>query len=321
MITRSTASLAAALTLLLAAPVTRAQPRRTPPPPVTTPRTAPAPAPAPVAAPAPAPVAAQEPAPAPTPHPSPAPAPARETIPRFGRTEEHSVGMRLWLWNTPAWIPGLFAHTEGEWSGPLTVSPGLEYVYRRNSLDLILGVQYTGLGTDPGFLRGKNEADIALERIQSSLWFLNVSGTFLWTARINDWVEFQGGVGLMLGYVGGELNRTQVYRDANNALRECGTGTNAGGAPQEVPAPGGRPSLPYANGYCGTDNNHYLYRDGTRYSEPSVFNGGSIPRLLLLPSLPHLAFHFRPHRHFDIRVDGGFAIAGFYGGLAMHYVF
>lgn len=248
--------------------------------------------------------------------------PASAGPPRFGRNEEHSLGMRLWLWNTPAWIPGLFAHVEGDWSGPLTVSPGLEYVYRKGSLDLILGMQYTGLGTGEGFLRGNNEADIALERIQSSLYFLNVSGTFLWTVRINDWAEFQGGIGLMLGYVGGDLNRTQVYRDTPGGTpRECGTGTLAGGAPQPQPSPGGRPALPYAGGYCGTDNNHYLYNDGTRFSEASIFNGGSIPRLLLLPSLPHLAFHFRPHRHFDIRVDGGFAIAGFYGGLAMHYVF
>ncbi len=257
-----------------------------------------------------------------TPHPAPARDPAARTYRHFGRNEEHSVGARFWMWITPSWIPGLFAHVEGDWGGALTVSPGVEYVYRKGNLDLVIGAQYLGLGTGEGFLRGRNEQDIALERIQSSLWFANISGTFLWTVRINEWAEFQGGVGLMLGYTGGELNRTQVYRPTpGGAPRECGTG-----AGQPVPSPGGRPNPGYApaptgGNYCGNDNNHYLYNNGTRYAERSIFDGGSIPRVLLLPTLPHLAFHFRPHRHFDIRVDGGFAIAGFFGGLAMHYVF
>ena len=259
-----------------------------------------------------------------TPHPAPARSvTAAATGPRlFGRNEEHSVGARFWMWITPSWLPGAFAHVEGDWGGALTVSPGIEYVYRKGSLDLVIGAQYLGLGTGVGYLRGNNEGDIALERIQSSLWFANISGTFLWTVRINEWAEFQGGVGLMLGYTGGELNRTQVYREGvGGAIRECGTGSLAGGAPQPLPSPGGRPAVPYAGNYCGTDNNHYLYNDGTRYAERSIFDGGAIPRVLLLPSLPHLAFHFRPHRNFDIRVDGGFALAGFFGGLAMHYVF
>lgn len=257
--------------------------------------------------------------PVPTPHPAPSRTPRANPDPgpaRFGRTEEHSLGMRLWLWNTPAWMPGLFAHVEGDWSGPLTASPGLEYVYRRNRLDVVLGVQWMDLSTGAGYLRGRNEADIALERIESSLWFLNVNSTFLWSVPIADWVEFQGGIGLMLGYVGGNLNRTQVYRGANGQPVECGSLPG-----QSRPIPGGRPSLPAEGGYCGIDNNHYLYSDGTRFTEPSIFNGGSIPRLMLMPSLPHLAFHFRPHRHVDIRLDGGFALAGFFGGIAAHYVF
>lgn len=257
-----------------------------------------------------------------TPHPAPATAPraaADAGPPRFGRTEEHSLGMRLWLWNTPAWLPGLFAHVEGDWSGPLTASPGLEYVYRRNRLDVVLGVQWMDLSTGAGYLRGRSEPDIALERIESSLWFLNVNGTFLWSVPIADWVEFQGGVGLMLGYVGGSLYRTQVYRGTNGQPVECfAQGPQGTTAP---PPPGGTPTTPTQGGYCGVDNNHYRYSDGTRYAEPSMFNGGSIPRLMLMPTLPHLAFHFRPHRHVDIRVDGGFALAGFFGGIAAHYVF
>ena len=38
-------------------------------------------------------------------------------------------------------------------------------------------------------------------------------------------------------------------------------------------------------------------------------------------SIPHLALHFRPHHNIDVRVDGGFGVTGFYGGLATHWVF
>jgi hypothetical protein len=38
-------------------------------------------------------------------------------------------------------------------------------------------------------------------------------------------------------------------------------------------------------------------------------------------SIPHLSLHFRPHRYLDVRLDGGFAVVGFYGGLATHFIF
>ena len=67
----------------------------------------------------------------------------------------------------------------------------------------------------------------------------------------------------------------------------------------------------------------YVNADGTRFSEPrlTASNSGSIPPVVPWLSLPHLALHFRPHRNFDVRVDGGFAVIGFYSGLAVHYVF
>ena len=62
---------------------------------------------------------------------------------RFGRNVEHSLGARFWIWNTPAWMVNIFAHVANDWSGPVTFSPGLEYVYRKGSLDLVVGLQYT----------------------------------------------------------------------------------------------------------------------------------------------------------------------------------
>jgi hypothetical protein len=221
--------------------------------------------------------------------------------------------MRAWLFNVPSWMVGLFAEIQGDWSGPLTLAIGPEYTYRRGGIDIVVGIQYTGLGADPGFIHGNGETAIATERVQSSLWAVYGNALFLWHHRFNDWFELQYGVGVGLGYVGGDLYRTQVYDTGGGSYAEC----------DNMPPPGQRPALPTRGGYCDTANNHYVYSDGTRYSEGRLTdtNSGSIPPVVPWLSLPHLALHFRPHRNVDIRLDGGFALIGFYGGLAAHYVF
>ena len=243
-------------------------------------------------------------------------APPTEAYPRFGRAMEHSVGARAWAFITPPWMVRLFAYVDDNWSGVLSVSPGLEYVYRKGGLDVIAGLQYTSLSADPGYFHGSGEQDIATERVQSDLWVLYANVLFLWGTRFNDWFELQYGTGVGLGYVGGNLYRTQVYNDGGT-YREC----------DPVP-PGTRPALPSRGGYCDTANAHYPYTDNTRYSEPRLgeprpgeSSTGAIPPVVPWISIPHLALHFRPHRNVDIRLDGGFALVGFYGGLAAHYVF
>lgn len=231
--------------------------------------------------------------------------------PRFGRAREHSLGLRVWLWNTPAWMVGVFSHVQGEWSGPLTVSPALEYVFRNGLLDIVVGIQYLDLGTSPGLIRGKSESDVALERVESQLWTLGVNALFLYTSRINDWFEIQYGGGVGVSYVGGDLYRNQVEPNGTGGYVDC----------RVRPPPGGTPTTVSGGGYCDQSNNHYVYSDGTRYSEPRSTSGGSLPPVVPFVSLPHVALHFRPHRNVDIRVDGGFGIIGFYGGLASHFVF
>ncbi len=224
---------------------------------------------------------------------------------RFGRDKEYSVGFRSWMFIIPGWIPGLFAYSEPGWSGVLTPAIGPEFVYRRGNLDVVVGIQYTGLQAADGFFHGSNEGEQATERVKSSLWGLYANALFLWNVRPTDWFEFQYGAGLGLGYIGGDLYRVQVFRNGGSGpFLDC-----AGpGSPGAVAPTGVR--------YCDSANNHY-----GSYTEPSVFDGGSLPRVLPWISLPHLAMHFRPHRNVDIRVDGGFALIGFYTGIAAHYVF
>lgn len=228
-----------------------------------------------------------------------------EEVPRFGRSMEHAAGLRTWFFTVPSWMVGLFANVNPEWSGATNIAIGPEYTYRRGSLDVVVGLQYTGLQAADGYFHGSSEGDQATERVKSSLWAFYANALFLWHVRAGDWFEFQYGAGVGLGYVGGDLYRNQVYRTTpGGSFADCrgplmpGTVTSSGEA------------------YCDRANNHY-----GSYTEPYLTSSGNIPPVIPWISLPHLALHFRPHRHFDIRLDGGFALVGFYGGAALHYVF
>lgn len=223
-----------------------------------------------------------------------------ENVPRFGRANEHAVGMRAWVFIMPSWMVGLFANVNPGWSGATNLAIGPEYTLRRGGLDVVLSLQYTGFQADSGYFRGKSESDVATERVQSSLWGLYANALFLWHHRFNDWFELQYGAGVGLGYVGGDLYRTQVYPGSAGGYNDC-TGQ---GSPR--------------SDYCDFANQHY---NGYREGRLTDTNSGSIPPVIPWISLPHLAAHFRPHRNVDVRLDGGFALIGFYTGLAAHYVF
>ncbi|MEZ4405950.1 MAG: hypothetical protein R3A52_05695 [Polyangiales bacterium] len=203
---------------------------------------------------------------------------------------------------------GIFAHVQGDWSGPLTVSPALEYVFRNGLLDIVVGIQYLDLGTSAGLIRGKSEADVALERVESQLWTLGVNALFLYTSRINDWFEIQYGGGVGISYVGGDLYRNQVEPNS----------TGSGYVDCRVrPPPGGTPTTVSGGGYCDQSNNHYVYSDGTRYSEPRSTSGGSLRRSC--PSSRSPTSRCTSGR--TATSTSASTAAGIIGGLASHFVF
>jgi hypothetical protein len=245
-----------------------------------------------------------------TPPPPPPPPPPRRPAPPPDR--RRGLGFRFWGWYTPPWMVGLFATEagKGDWRGALSFTPGSEltfttgpeYTFRRGNLDVVLGLQYTGLGAEPGYFHGTDEDDIDTERIESQLWLIYANVLFLWHTRVTDWFELQYGTGVGLGYVGGDLYRTQVHPAGGGLYDEC-TGL---GMPDTM--------------YCSNNNAHFRNADGTRFSEGRLSDtvSGSIPPVVPWVSLPHVALYFRPHRRFDFRLDGGFALIGFYAGLAAH---
>jgi hypothetical protein len=232
----------------------------------------------------------------------------RRRAPLNFQGQEYSVGWRFWVMGVPRFIVTLFAHVEQPWGGALNVATGPEFVYRNRGFEISVAGMYTGYGADGGFFRGTNEGPTSTELVKSDLWGLYLTSHFLWGIKFHPMFEFQAGVGLGLGFIGGNLYRTQAYQGAGGAFQEC-------------PGPSTQPD------YCANPNNgHYPGvvsggPNGGRYVEPNWFGGGYVPVVIPWFSLPHLALHIRPHRNFDFRVEGGFALIGFYGGLSAHYVF
>lgn len=224
------------------------------------------------------------------------------------RGAEYAVGARFWVVHVPRFIVGLFTRIEPGWNGGTNIAAGPEFVYRSNGMEVQLGVMYVGYGADAGFFRGLNEPPNATERIESNLWGLYVTSTFMWGWRLHRMFEIQLGAGLGAGYIGGNLYRSQAYQSGSE-WRDC------------VNEPGG--STPPAGPECMNDNHHYTRQaaDGSRYSEPNWFGGGYVPVIIPWVSLPQVAFHFRPHRNFDIKLEGGYGLISFYGGASVHVIF
>ncbi len=225
----------------------------------------------------------------------------------------YSLGWRFWYHGVPSFIVGLFAKVDGPWAGGGGVVTGPEFVYRNGAVDIVLGVQYSGYYADYGHLRGLNEPISATEQIKVDLWSIQVTSHFLYGIRANRFFEFQIGAGIGAGGMTGRLNRYQ----ARPAMTPSGYAACS--------MSDATPSEP-----CNSNvNNHFADQVDSQgrgtggYQENNWVNagGGYVPLLIPWLSLPHMAFHIRPHRHFDIRLEGGFSLIGFYGGATAHAVF
>ncbi len=214
-----------------------------------------------------------------------------------------SLGWRFWVNGVPASIVRLFAYTDPAWGGMVNVATGPELVIRRDNLDIAVAAMYAGYQAPAGFFRGSREPPEDTERWESTLYAFFLTTHFLWGIRVNKMFEIQLGLGLGLGYLSGNLYRSQAYptNAQQTTWEDCVSPT--GGPPE----------------YCANNpNDHYTQNKAT---EPSMFKGGAIPTIMPWISIPHFGFHFRPHKNVDIRADVGWALISFYGGLSVHYVF
>jgi len=237
--------------------------------------------------------------------PNPTPAPAQHPL-LLDTGKQYGLGWRAWALITPPAFVSVFATVEPGWAGGVNIATGPEFIYRSGNLEVVVGAMYVGYNAPVGYVRGLREPTQETEQIIANMYGLYLTSHFLWGIRANRWFEVQLGVGIGVGYIGGNLYRSQAtFRTA--------TATTPGTWVDCV-SPGRGPE-------CGTNNNHYTGTTGMPYTEPSIFSGGSLPSLLPWVSIPQIGLHFRPHQRFDIKLETGFAFVGIYAGGSAHVFF
>jgi hypothetical protein len=252
----------------------------------------------------------------------PAGDPNRMLMREVGST--YSLGWRFWYQSVPGFIVGLFAKVLDGWGGGGGVATGPEFVYRNGAVEIMLGLQYAGYYAGYGTLHGLGEMQDAAEQIKVDLWSIQVTSHFMYGIRANRFFEFQIGAGIGAGGMGGTLNRYQAYETSPGSGRFAACALNA--ANSMAPGMGAATVREPCNQAV---NNHFAMnvdaqgRGTGGYAENNWVGtgGGFVPLIIPWLSLPHMAFHIRPHRNFDFRLEGGYSLIGFYGGGTAHYVF
>jgi hypothetical protein len=191
---------------------------------------------------------------------------------------------------------------------------GVEATYSRSHLDITINGFWQGYRTYGPFLAdGDPEQDT--EMIDSSLSQAAIGVNFMWNAEISSKFKFLYGLDFGVGYVLGELRRTEAYRTSDPSA----PGYKAGWAPCAAPGDPGVTTdegVPYCDGPSvpdGEDGGHYNVRGR------SWLNGGSVPNAWFRFA-PHLALQYSPNPGVRIRVDGGFDLfSGFFAGGAIAF--
>lgn len=193
----------------------------------------------------------------------------------------------------------------------LNVGSGLFYNYRRDGLNIIAEVWWSGFHTQSTY-HGLNESDFEREWIESELNVVFANIVLMWSIPIADWLAFEIGFGVGFGGVYGGLYRTEARPDGSGGFTPCdGPGTpdpTYCDAPDASYGDGSRPQGE------GSYDRYY------RTSQPYNFSGG-VPPLFFWVDLPRVAIRIKPMRQIQIRVEGGYAAYAIYFGGSLAFGF
>ena len=154
-------------------------------------------------------------------------------------------------------------------------------------------------GLDPVPIKGNGEEEFAWEIVSADLTVVYLTADMLWSHPLANRLDLTYGGGLGLGWVLGDVRRTQAQRV---------DGGTEGNADDYVPCATQNSSV-----YCDDVNDHY---DG--YTEPSWFDGGAKP--VVLPWVSAQAgLRYRPHSRVITRLDVGLSTSGLFFTVGADY--
>jgi hypothetical protein len=153
----------------------------------------------------------------------------------------------------------------------------------------------------PVALKGSGDVEEAWEIVESQMKSLYLTIDYLWTTPLGEHLALSYGGGAGLGFLFGDLKRTQAALETNGRA----------GNPDDYAACSGE-GQPNLN-YCDQSNSHYA-----GYGEPNWFHGGSKP--VVFPWLSgQVGLRYRVQDKLVTRLDLGVATSGLFLGLGADY--
>lgn len=178
---------------------------------------------------------------------------------------------------------------------------GPEFSIRDDNVEYVLSAWLALYQMDPVALKGSSDAEEAWEIVDSRMKSLYLTFDYLWHHPFSRTLELSYGGGAGLGFLFGDLHRTQATLSTGGSKGDPGAYVKCDGI--DMPS----------RDYCDNINNHY---DG--YGEPNWFHGGAKP--VLFPWVTgQIGLRYQPHPKFVARLDLGLGTSGLYFGVGADY--
>lgn len=207
---------------------------------------------------------------------------------------------------------------------------GGEFIRRRDGMDVIASVYYADYRFSGPFL-AKDDPPQDVEWIDSDMWAVMGSVTLLWGSHFSDWFAIQYGLGVGVGWLFGDMVRTEAY-PSNSGHSRCVAPTGPG-LPGSAQSSDPNDPAAFSGGlgetveqYCAPPSSFPTDADGDDGEHYGVtartwFDSGSRPNLWFRFA-PQLSLRFKPMHQLVIRVDGGFDLfSGIFVGAAAAFGF
>jgi hypothetical protein len=207
----------------------------------------------------------------------------------------------------PGFIQSLFVAGGIDGSNPGT---GVTFNWRKNNFNINTNLWWNNAVAN-GFFRAQGDPRTDTEFVDVNLGVIFITVEVMWAFPLVDWFAIELGFDLGLGFIYGDLTRTEAYESSPGAddWQACdGPGDPNGGAYCEVDR---APDPCYAN-----NGGHYDCNEANWSEE-----GGDIPIVFPWVALPHLAVRFKPIHQLQIRIDGGYGLYSFFFGGSVSYGF
>lgn len=222
------------------------------------------------------------------------------------RKRYYFLGLRFRDIVVPQFLTELFT-TGGGTANVWLVGPELST--RKDGIEIDVALSYADYGFGPALFKGKDDGDIAYERVTSNLKVVYLTFDLLYEIPLEQKGRFSlligGGIGI--GAVADKLYRAQVYPNVPGDIdpNDPKKWTDCSGA-----------NDPQGGAFCDAGNQHF-----GNFDEPSWADGGSKPIVIPWLSLPQVSFRVKPIKQLQARLDLGFSVTGFYTGLSAGYGF